>query len=195
MLSILNLRDRVRELSALEQELSDAFKKPIDVLHQENPSLSASSSQEIGSAVEGLQMRKVAEHRNRVLAEAEANEGLRSEKENAIKLVTESEGAEAGREEPKKPEESKSVKQSTQASIKVDAEKLHKTNSGRQSDKTVAPDTRVRLLKDQLIRAKVLLGLGSIRNNPPILRELRLRIKEVTKVLGDATKDTDLPKR
>ena len=59
----------------------------------------------------------------------------------------------------------------------------------------VLPDTRIRNIKDQLIKAKVYLGLGSIRANSQYLKDLRQRIREVQKVLGDASKDTDLPKK
>lgn len=59
----------------------------------------------------------------------------------------------------------------------------------------VLPDTRIRNIKDQLIKAKVYLVLGSIRANSQYLKDLRQRIREVQKVLGDASKDSDLPKK
>ncbi|GLT47266.1 hypothetical protein SLA2020_209740 [Shorea laevis] len=62
------------------------------------------------------------------------------------------------------------------------------------TEPAVIPDARVRHLKDQLIRAKVYLSLPAIKNNPHMTRELRLRIKEVSRALGDANKDSDLPK-
>ncbi|XP_045818034.1 probable galacturonosyltransferase 4 [Trifolium pratense] len=55
-------------------------------------------------------------------------------------------------------------------------------------------DARVRKLKDQLIQAKVYLSLQAVRNIPQLTRELRLRVKEVSRTLGDASKDSDLPK-
>ncbi|KAK2412971.1 putative galacturonosyltransferase 4 [Trifolium repens] len=55
-------------------------------------------------------------------------------------------------------------------------------------------DARVRKLKDQLIQAKVFLSLQAVRNIPHLTRELRLRVKEVSRTLGDASKDSDLPK-
>lgn len=70
-----------------------------------------------------------------------------------------------------------------------------KTKLERQSDKTYMSDARVRHLKDQLIRAKVYLGMGPIRSNSQFVRALRLRMKEVQRALGDATKDSDLPKK
>jgi alpha-1,4-galacturonosyltransferase len=56
-------------------------------------------------------------------------------------------------------------------------------------------DARVRKLKDQLIQAKVFLSLQAVRNTPHLTRELRLRVKEVSRTLGDASKDSDLPKK
>ncbi|KHF97487.1 putative galacturonosyltransferase 4 -like protein [Gossypium arboreum] len=68
-------------------------------------------------------------------------------------------------------------------------------HSDNKHDRLTEPaDAQVRHLKDQLIRAKVYLSLPAIKNNPHVTRELRLRVKEVTRALGDATKDSDLPK-
>ncbi|CAA0818042.1 Probable galacturonosyltransferase 4 [Striga hermonthica] len=70
-----------------------------------------------------------------------------------------------------------------------------KTITERQSVQTGPQDARIRQLKDQLIQAKVYLSLSATRNNPHFVRELRLRIKEVHRVLGDhATRDLDLPR-
>ncbi|KAB1221628.1 putative galacturonosyltransferase 4 [Morella rubra] len=63
-----------------------------------------------------------------------------------------------------------------------------------QKDQTVVTDARVRQLKDQLIRAKVYLSLPATRNNPHFTRELRGRIKEVHRALGDARTDSELPR-
>ncbi|KAG5096342.1 hypothetical protein JHK82_046196 [Glycine max] len=56
------------------------------------------------------------------------------------------------------------------------------------------PDARVQQLKDQLIQARVYLSLQAVRSNPHLTRELRLRVKEVSRTLGDASKDSDLPR-
>ncbi|KAK9935820.1 hypothetical protein M0R45_012696 [Rubus argutus] len=82
--------------------------------------------------------------------------------------------------------------QSTLTSRMVDQRKSIKTISERNNHETAIPDGRVRHLKDQLIRAKVYLSLPATRNNPHFTRELRLRIKEVQRALGDASKDSDL---
>ena len=82
-----------------------------------------------------------------------------------------------------------------QTSAKLLVEKPHKDNTDGKSKSMTLPDTRVRNIKDQLIKAKVYLGLGAIRANPQYLKDLRQRIREVQKVLGDASKDSDLPKK
>jgi len=56
-------------------------------------------------------------------------------------------------------------------------------------------DARVQQLKDQLIQAKVYLSLPVVKSNPHLTRELRLRVKEVSRTLGEATKDSDLPRK
>ncbi|KAJ1702468.1 hypothetical protein LUZ63_002247 [Rhynchospora breviuscula] len=62
------------------------------------------------------------------------------------------------------------------------------------SSKTVTlPNSLVLQLRDQLIRAKVYLALGSSRSHPTFIRELRARMREIQRVLGDATRDSDLP--
>ncbi|KAF8409805.1 hypothetical protein HHK36_005884 [Tetracentron sinense] len=85
----------------------------------------------------------------------------------------------------------KTEQQSEQISGNVDSEEPVETNTEKQSGQT---DARVRHLKDQLIRAKVYLGLGATRNNPHFIKELRQRMKEVQRALGGATKDSELPR-
>lgn len=70
-----------------------------------------------------------------------------------------------------------------------------KFKSEKQSVEMVMADTQVRHLKDQLIRSRVYLSLAATRNNPHFVRELRIRMKEIQRVLGDATKDSDLPRK
>lgn len=69
-----------------------------------------------------------------------------------------------------------------------------RTKPENQNPQRAPVDARVRHLKDQLIRAKIYLSLTSTRNNPHYVRELRLRMKDVQRVLGDSTKDSELPR-
>ncbi|KAA3490204.1 putative galacturonosyltransferase 4 [Gossypium australe] len=71
-------------------------------------------------------------------------------------------------------------------------QKEHSVNKS--DEMTEAADVQVRRLKDLLIRAKVYISLPAIKSNSRLTRELRLRIKELSRAIGDAAKDTDLPK-
>lgn len=85
--------------------------------------------------------------------------------------------------------------QSRETSSRVDKVEPRRPRREKQNDQPTIPDARVRQLKDQLIRAKVYLSLPATRNNPHFTRELRLRVKEVQRAVGDASKDSDLPKK
>lgn len=51
---------------------------------------------------------------------------------------------------------------------------------------------KVKEMKDQLIRAKAYLNFAPPTSNSHLVKELKLRIKEVERALGDARKDSDL---
>ncbi|XP_061354848.1 probable galacturonosyltransferase 4 [Gastrolobium bilobum] len=87
----------------------------------------------------------------------------------------------------------KQEQQRTESSSKVNKKSPILSEANKHNDQTPS-DARVRQLKDQLIRAKVYLSLPAVKNNPHLTRELRLRVKEVTRTLGDASKDSDLPR-
>ncbi|XP_068320885.1 probable galacturonosyltransferase 4 [Pyrus communis] len=123
------------------------------------------------------QVTKTHEQGNQFLSESDAKIGASEQNIN-----------DASRTRETKPE------QSTQTSSKVDRRRPTKTMTAKQNDETAIPNGQVRHLKDQLIRAKVYLSLPATRNNPHFTREIRLRIKEVQKTLGDASKDSDLPR-
>lgn len=166
---------------------------------------------------EELSLGRSTEHKSRVLSMTAAD-GNKWEKENVIEQVTNGKQEEKGsdglqehelnakrkgeevkekerqQELPVQRRERKHQQHHLQTSVKVGSEEHMKTKLERQSDKTYMSDARVRHLKDQLIRAKVYLGMGPIRSNSQFVRELRLRMKEVQRALGDATKDSDLPK-
>ncbi|KAI7988709.1 putative galacturonosyltransferase 4 [Camellia lanceoleosa] len=92
-------------------------------------------------------------------------------------------------------QETKLEKQSAKTSVKFGAGEPIKTKIEKQNDKTVMPsDARVRHLKDQLIQGRVYLSLTATRNNSHFIRELRLRMKEAQRSLGEATKDSELPR-
>ncbi|CAN6875674.1 unnamed protein product, partial [Brassica oleracea] len=77
---------------------------------------------------------------------------------------------------------------------KVDEQEPKDSGAEKERGNVVMPDSQVRHLKDQLIRAKVYLSLPAAKANPHFVRELRLRVKEVQRAVLDASKDSDLPK-
>ncbi|KAG8049858.1 hypothetical protein GUJ93_ZPchr0009g1282 [Zizania palustris] len=58
---------------------------------------------------------------------------------------------------------------------------------------TTSSDSTIRTIKDQLTRAKTYLSLVASRHNHGFAKELRARIRDIQRVLGDATSDGQLP--
>lgn len=196
-----SLVNEPEKLHALPQESSGALKEPIGVVYSDNSSSSVQISAQLNhESVEELPVEKPREHKSRMLSAAD--EGSRSE-ERVIEQVTENErndasaaqNSQTGSQENKENKlENKVEQQSEQTSQKVEAKKADTSTNDKQQSTLAMSDTRVRQLRDQLIRARVYQGLGQLRTNPHFIRELRARARDVQRVLGDATKDSDLPK-
>jgi len=69
------------------------------------------------------------------------------------------------------------------------------TETVKHNNSVTPSDARVQKLKNQLIQAKIYLSLQAVRNTPHLTRELQLQVKEVSRTLGDASKDSDLPRK
>lgn len=82
----------------------------------------------------------------------------------------------------------------TETSSKINQKGSELSETNKQNDRTPS-DARVKQIKDQLIQAKVYLSLPVVKSNPHLTRELRLRVKEVSRTLGEAIKDSDLPRK
>ncbi|XVF71927.1 hypothetical protein PTKIN_Ptkin12aG0079200 [Pterospermum kingtungense] len=63
-----------------------------------------------------------------------------------------------------------------------------------QSQSLRVMDEKVKQMRDQLIRAKAYLSFAPPGSNSHLVRELRTRIKEVERAVGEASKDLDLPR-
>ncbi|XP_076951171.1 putative galacturonosyltransferase 6 isoform X1 [Bidens hawaiensis] len=59
----------------------------------------------------------------------------------------------------------------------------------------VVLDAKIKEMKDQLIRAKAYLSFAVPAGNAHLIKELRLRIKDLERAMGDVSKDSDLSKR
>ncbi|XP_039027572.1 probable galacturonosyltransferase 6 isoform X2 [Hibiscus syriacus] len=76
---------------------------------------------------------------------------------------------------------------------------LHNQGRGRrdqylQSQSHVEVDEKINLMRDQIIRAKAYLNFAPPNSNSHLIKELRTRIKEVEQAVGDACKESDLPR-
>lgn len=166
----ITLSGDTRQLNVLPQETSTAIKEPIGIVYSDHSTVALPNETE--------------EHKStRVLSAT--NEERQPQLTNPIKQVTEPVLTNASHLDIKVDQ------QPTEPSSKIDQNEHSDNKSDRQTEPA---DAQVRQLKDQLIRAKVYLSLPAIKNNPQVTRELRLRIKEVTRALGDAAKDADLTK-
>ncbi|KAI3850301.1 hypothetical protein MKX03_028857 [Papaver bracteatum] len=186
-----------RQLNLLPEEIPKTLREPIGIISSENSVLTVPES------IDELPSAKSTEHKTRALSAAED--------ENPIKLVTggfiaknESDDADDAQNSKFVDDNDKQVANENKGAqayqqpgkpIKKSDLGEHVTNKvERPRVQTILSDARVRHLRDQLIRARVYLGLGATRNNPHYIKELRVRMKEVQRALGDASKDSDLPR-
>ena len=56
-------------------------------------------------------------------------------------------------------------------------------------------DEKVKQIRDQVIRAKAYLSFATASGNSHLVKELRLRIKEVERAVGEARRDSELSRR
>lgn len=78
-------------------------------------------------------------------------------------------------------------------SKEVDSAVLGKYSIWRRENENENSDSTVRLMRDQLIMARVYSSISQARNNLDLNQELMLRIKECQRALGEAITDSDLP--
>ncbi|KAJ4726812.1 Hexosyltransferase [Melia azedarach] len=93
-------------------------------------------------------------------------------------------------------EENKQIKQKTISLASREQEQTNKTavwhGQNAQASLSRISDEKVKEMKDQVIRAKAYLNFAPSGSNSHLVKELRLRIKELERAVGDATKDSDL---
>nr|GEV47610.1 probable galacturonosyltransferase 4 [Tanacetum cinerariifolium] len=177
--STLTLNRDVRPLNLLPRELSIAQEEPLGDVHMENLTRSIIIQHHPDSETSRI---------TRQLNE----ESKGDEQDNPIKQVTENVKLKVS-EHTMLPTKLAAEGSSIELPRRAGKREPTKTKS-QKSNEIVLVDTRVRYLKDQLIRGRVYLSLSATRTNVQFNRELRLRMKEVQKALGDANKDSDLPK-
>lgn len=75
----------------------------------------------------------------------------------------------------------------------VDTAVLGKYSIWRKENENENSDSTVRLMRDQIIMARVYVSIAKMKNKLDLLQELQTRLKESHRALGDATADSDLP--
>ncbi|CAK9320835.1 unnamed protein product [Citrullus colocynthis] len=186
-------------LNLVDGKSSSSVKEPVAIIYSDNKLLpdSAASVRQSNDGMQGIIDRKS----TRVLSTTDEEGRFRNE--NPIKQVTDPIGlpniisGNPNSTSERNSEVDPNLKHdqpATQTSEKADGGETVRSRVEQDNVQAALPNARVRHLKDQLIRAKVYLSLPGTRNNPHLTRELRLRIKEVQRTLGDASKDSELPK-
>lgn len=77
----------------------------------------------------------------------------------------------------------------------VDLAVLGKYNIWRKENENENADSTVRLMRDQIIMAKVYLSLAKMKNKFELHNELQSQLKENLRALGEATSDAELRNR
>ena len=77
---------------------------------------------------------------------------------------------------------------------KLEIKASNSTSGGRDPDYE-NPDALARLMRDQLIMARLYANIAQGRGDFDLVTDLKVRIKEHTLTLGDVTSDNELPPR
>lgn len=77
----------------------------------------------------------------------------------------------------------------------VDSAFLGKYNLWRKENENEIADTKVRLMRDQMIMAMVYSSIAKMKNDLVMYQELQYQLKESQRSLGEATSDAELPHR
>lgn len=77
----------------------------------------------------------------------------------------------------------------------VDSAVLGKYSIWRRENENEKADSRVRLMRDQMIMARIYFVLAKSRDKLDLYQELLARLNESQRSLGEATADAELPKR
>ncbi|KAG4134325.1 hypothetical protein ERO13_D08G149800v2 [Gossypium hirsutum] len=75
----------------------------------------------------------------------------------------------------------------------VDSAVLGRYNIWRREIENENSDSTVRLMRDQIIMAQVYIGIAKMKNKLGLQQELKIRVKESQRAVGESTVDADLP--
>ncbi|XP_020091298.1 probable galacturonosyltransferase 4 isoform X2 [Ananas comosus] len=188
----------------LDLEAFGMAKEPMEIAHTDSLSDSDQLEVELAALPTNEKQRKSpAEHHCRVLLAID--EGFRSEKDGIVNQLTNQEIGNNGLEKPKERQEkidvsavnpkdaSVLVKQGNNSEIRTENH-IIASPSKLSRGPIIFHDAMIHRLKDQLTKAKASLSLQSTLSDSNFTKELCTQIRDVQRALGDATKDSDLPK-
>ena len=94
------------------------------------------------------------------------------------------------------------IQRNSEADVDVGKEDFNKNDLDNSINKKYSiwrqekePDSLVRLMRDQLVMARVYASLANAQDDVDLLRDLNTRIKESRRIIGEANVDSDLPFR
>ncbi|CAH1439868.1 unnamed protein product [Lactuca virosa] len=175
----------------LPQESSTSLKEPMRVVYSENSTQSDTEksrrTRQLNEESKGIDTNVTGDNQINPIRQVTTNHGANEESAPVHKKS----------EKLKVPDLELKQAQAVEVSLKVSERKpanhRNRNEKRKQDQDEVLGDVRVRYLKDQLIMARVYLSLSATRTNTQFNRELRIRMKDVEKLLVDATNDSQLP--
>lgn len=193
--------------------------KPSDSTHDERDANSGLKFKNLASEHDGFEQRKrndeaEEEKSSNIVQSIDSEEGVAGAEQNNIKesAVTDRSMREESplkllrrqlREKRREKRASELIQQDDEETVKlenaaivrskeVDSAVLGKYSIWRRENENENSDSTVRLMRDQLIMARVYSSIARARNNLDIYQNLTLRIKESQHALGEANTDSDL---
>ncbi|KAK4418349.1 putative galacturonosyltransferase 6 [Sesamum alatum] len=172
-LSIIKHRTEAQTLSAIEQEEIEGLREPLLEVYKDDTSSSADNSSTSGHA----------KHSEVGIA---ADDAALSEDNGCS--ATRHHKDEGGQERQQHSELPASGKKEEHHIKRVQHDQVLPTRLRRKLDE------KLRLMKDQMIRAKTYLSFTAANSTSHFVKELKLRMKEVERAIGHCTKDFRLSK-
>ncbi|PON37996.1 Galacturonosyltransferase [Parasponia andersonii] len=180
-------RDDLR-LKAIHQETGEGLKEPRLVVYKDkdpNSAINFSSSKDnrdLKSSVTGGDTSNVLDNRNENDYDKEEGDEQVQQRVTSYK---------SGEKEHFNSHLLEVTEEKTKETRNVQ-HNLARHDRGVRSQSQKATDEKIREMKDQLIRAKAYLNFAPPGSNSHLVKELRLRIKEVERAVGEHTKDSEL---
>ncbi|KAL2321009.1 hypothetical protein Fmac_029978 [Flemingia macrophylla] len=193
-LSSVTYRTDPLRLNAIEQEDAEELEEPQQVVYKENDFGSKNSyiSQKINELVEST----IEGYRNNNLERNESDHGKRQEAQkkglffmDGDEKIFNSTVAQIQNIHT----QSQSMTDENEFADKQSSQQaFQRHQSSRPQSRRGGTNQKVLAIKDQIIRAKAYLGFAPPSSNSHLVKDLKCRIKEMERALGEATKDSDL---